>query len=154
MKFEDDEINTRGLDNIVKALKKKVAIRVGILSDTAARDGKLNNATIGAFHEFGTSRIPQRSFLRIPLLENLDKYLKSMLPKDFLKSVTQEKSFVTLMKEIGVIGERVVQDAFASGGFGKWPPWQNSSYQNNAGQLLVDTGQLRDSITSDVKENA
>ena len=156
----DVNLNTKGLEKIIKALKQNRAeIHVGVLKGGArAQKGKskstIDNAELGAIHEFGTSTIPARSFLRIPLAENLDKRLKSSgaLDKETLKEVIQQGNVTPFLKKIAIVAEEIVSDAFATAGFGKWPAWKKSGYTNNAGMLLVDTGQLRNSITSEVKE--
>jgi len=146
-------IKLDGLESIAKAFKNKLpVVRIGVLGKDTRSDGK-TNAEIGAAHEFGTSTIPQRSFLRMPLIEKLDSELdKSDLKKeDYLKEVIKTKSIVRFMKRIAKAAEAVVSQAFSTGGFGKWARWKNPNYKNNSGQLLVDTAQLRDSISSEVK---
>jgi hypothetical protein len=155
---ENDTVtmNVKGLDQILKALRARAPqARVGILGSTNPRTGKQNsNATIGAAHEFGTTQIPQRSFLRVPISENLEKRLESSgaLDKETIKEVIKSGTVIPWMQKITVLAEQIVLDAFSSGGFGKWPAWKNPKYKNNTGQLLLDTTQLRNSITSEVKQ--
>lgn len=158
--MSDDEtvtIEIKGLQQLLKALKKKLPIaRVGILADKNSRAGgsTATNAAIGAAHEFGTDKMPQRSFLRVPIAEHLAKKMEDSgaLDESTLKEVIKSGSAVTWVKKIAVIAEGIVAEAFATGGFGKWPGWKNPNYKNKDNRLLVDTGQLRDSITSEVKE--
>ena len=97
--------------------------------------------------------MPQRSFLRIPIAENLSKRLDNSgaFSKDELLKVIKEKSLEPWLKRMGTLAEAIVSDAFDSGGDGKWPKWKTKGYENNTGMLLVDTQQLRNSIMSDVK---
>lgn len=154
-KEDDTTLNVEGLDHLLKALKAKPPIvRVGILGDKNARSGKSHsNATVGAAHEFGTTKIPQRSFLRIPLTEKLQSYMESSgaLDKATMAEVIRQGSVVPWLRKIAILSEKIVADAFATGGFGKWQSWKNPNYQNNTGQLLIDSQQLRNSITSEVK---
>lgn len=153
--MSDPNLKMDGLDAFIKILKGKPSVlKIGILQDTASRAGKINNATIGAVHEYGTATIPQRSFLRQPLAEHLSSYVENsnVFGKDTFKQVIAKKSFVPYLQKIGIIGETVVSDAFNSGGFGKWPAWKNPGYENNTGMLLIDSQQLRNSITSAVVE--
>jgi phage gpG-like protein len=151
-------INVKGLDQLLKALKAGPPIaRVGILGDKTARSGDgsfQTNAEIGAAHEFGTSKMPARSFLRVPISQNLQKEMENSgaLDKKTLNEVVKQGSVLPWVKKIAILAEGIVADAFDTGGFGKWPGWKNPNYTNNSGQLLVDTKQLRDSITSEVKE--
>ena len=157
MKVKNDTItfNSDGLDQLMKAFKGDLPkVRVGVLAGakTSRNDGKPTNAEVGAAHEYGTSKMPRRSFLRVPITDNLQKYLKAsgLLDKKTLKRVIEEGSVREWMKQIGIVCERIVQEAFASGGFGKWKPL-SPGYENETGQILMDTRQLRNSITSVVK---
>lgn len=154
---EESAIETfeiKGLDQILKALKMAPPVcRVGILGEKDSRSGNQHsNATVGAAHEFGTTKISQRSFLRIPITENLNKQLESSgaLDKDTLSNVIKMGDVKPWLKKIGIEAEKVVQDAFDTGGSGKWPAHARG-YTNNTGMLLVDSTQLRNSITSEVK---
>lgn len=147
MAEDDTTIEIRGLEQLIKALKAKPpTVRIGIL-------GGGRNATVGAVHEFGAPArgIPQRSFLRIPLSEHLDKELEKsgMLDAETLKEVIASGTMLPWMKQLAIVAEGVVDDAFENSGPG-WPKWKNPNYKNEGGMLLVDTGQLRESITSEV----
>lgn len=172
----DVEINTKGLDNILKALKvSQPSAKVGILGDKNARTKNKksltlkevnnltspirggggehpNNPTIGAWHEFGTSTLPQRSFLRVPLTDRLSKEIDSSgaLDKDVLNDVIKSGTVIPWLTKIAIIAQNVVLGAFDSGGYGKWPAW-SPGYSNNTGQILVNTTQLRNSISYEVK---
>ena len=113
----------------------------------------ITNATLGAIHEFGTTKMPMRSFLRMPISSQLQSRLEnaSAFDREAVKQVIKEKSFAHWLSKIATIAEDIVRDAFDTGGFGKWPKWKTKGYENNTGQLLVDTQQLRNSITSEVK---
>lgn len=148
-------LNTKNLDNILKAFKTNMSrARVGILgAKTTRKDPGSTNAGIGAIHEFGSSKMPMRSFLRVPISENLQKRMESSgaLDKDVLNEVVKTASFIPWLKKVAVLAEGIVAEAFESGGFGKWPAWRTKGYKNYNNRILDDTGQLKDSITSDVK---
>lgn len=158
MSDETVEMKTKGLDQIIKALKDRLpTARVGVLGAKTNRktDGKAmaTNAGIGAVHEFGSSKMPQRSFLRVPIAEHLQKKMESSgaFDEDVLKEVVASGTIIPWIKKIAVLGEAIVAEGFATGGFGKWPAWKTPGYKNDDNRLLVDTRQLRDSISSDVK---
>lgn len=146
------QFDDKNLKDLIKAFKKVPVARVGVLGHHASRRGKTEetNASIGARHEYGIG-IERRSFLRVPISDKLQSYLESMgaFDKDSIKKVIKEKSLFSWVQKIGVIGELIVGDAFASGGFGLWKP-SNFKYKKNW-QTLVETKQLRDSISSEVK---
>lgn len=146
------QLDTKVLDQLIRALKEPLPVlRVGIIGKLGRNKGGRTNAEIGAAHEFGTDKLPVRSFLRMPLTENFRKYVddESPLDEDALKMIVKTGSIVEFMKKLAVIGENVVRDAFQTGGFGKWKPSDMSRKKNH--QTLVETTQLRESITSEVK---
>ncbi len=145
------KLDTKGLDKLMKALKGAPTVKVGILGDGSTRqsgDGKLTNAGVGAIHELG-----KRSFLRVPIAEHIDQRLKDagLFNKETLEGLLKSGSLKNVMQKVGIIAEGIVSDAFATGGFGKWPAWSNG-YTNNTGMILVDSQQLRNSISSQVTE--
>lgn len=161
------KLTTDGLDRVIRSLKGTLpSVKVGILGDTNSRSSQVQgmdskftkvvnsvtNAEVGAAHEFGTSKLPKRSFLRMPLLEKLDTYLENSkaFDADVLKKVVTDASIIWWMKKVAITCEVVIADAFDTAGFGKWKPWKRGR-TNNSGKILVDTTQLRDSITSEVK---
>lgn len=162
MKNETVTVEVGGLDQLLKALKTKPPVcRVGILGEkTNRKAGGSNksdttNATIGAAHEFGAPArgLPQRSFLRVPISDRLQKEMEKAgaISKAEFKDVIKQGSVAPWLKKIAVLAEGIVKGAFDSAGYGKWPAWKDPNYTNNAMQILVDTTQLRDSITSEVK---
>ena len=167
MSDEAYTINVEGLNKILKALKSKPpTARVGILgggahyaqlnTGAAQPKGMTTNAEIGAVHEFGSiaRNIAPRSFLRVPISEHLQKEMENSgaLDVETMNEVLRQGSVIPWLKKVSTIAKGIVLEAFATGGFGKWPAWKNPNYTNNAGQLLVDTTQLRDSIVDEVKE--
>lgn len=146
------EMNDKGLRDLLKALSgaDKIKVRVGILGKNQ-RQGKGSNAEIGAKHEFGSDGMPIRSFLRVPIIDNLQKYLNKSdaFNRDTLMEIVRTKTILPWLKKLAVIGETIVLDGFQTGGFGKWKPSDMRFKKNH--QTLVETQQLRNSITSDVK---
>lgn len=163
-----DTFDIKGLNKILKMLKsdKPPVCRVGILGSRDSRSvvaarlkekglinrGTLTNATIGAAHEFGTTKIPRRSFLRVPLTDHLQKQIENSgaFKDDVLKEVVKIGTIKPWLQKIGIIAENIVQAAFDTGGDGRWPA-HAQGYTNATGKLLIDTQQLRNSITSEVK---
>lgn len=157
MADQDDTIEVKGLEQILKALKKKApVIKVGILGGHDARSGKTtSNATIGAVHEFGdpSRNIPQRSFLRMPISTHLQKEMEASgeFDKETLQGVIKTGNLLPWAKKIAAIAEQTVAESFLTSGWGQWSAWKNPKYENNTGQLLIDTQQLRESISSTVE---
>lgn len=149
---ETIELDTRGLDAIIKSLKNVPTAKIGILGDKNSRKNGNSNATIGARHEFGGAKTPIRSFLRMPLIEMMQKNIDSsnLFTEEAFKRVLKEGSILEWVKKLAILGEKCVLDAFDTGGYGKWKP-SNMMFKTNH-QTLVETRQLRESISSEVKE--
>lgn len=147
------DFNDKPLRDLIKAFSGKMPeTRVGVLGSktTRSKGGNQTNAEIGAKHEFGEDGMPVRSFLRVPLIDRLDAALQKAgaFTEVTLRQVIRDKSIYQWMKKIGIVAEGVVAEGFATGGFGKWKP-SNMAHKTNH-QTLVETKQLRDSITSEV----
>lgn len=151
---------------------KKYRVRVGILGSKATEvhsESDKTNVFIGMIHEFGSidGRIPERSFLRMPVQKKL-KDIKEELKKnkDKIIELVKNQEFETIFSNIGIIIERIIQEAFESSGFGEWKEnayitihggWMRSKTGKpihikgkGSDKPLIDTGQLRRSITSKV----
>lgn len=153
MSDEAYEINTKDLDKFIKSLRGKLPeLKVGILADTNPRNFGGTNAEIGAKHEFGEEGLPVRSFLRMPLNEKLNSSLENsnLFDKETLKDVIKKGTLSPWLQKVGFVAESVILEAFDTGGFGKWKP-SNMKYKT-VKQTLVESQQLRNSITSEVKE--
>lgn len=149
-----DSLNTSGLDKILRALKGKPPIaKVGVLGSNAARSGGgATNAQIGAAHEYGTTKIPQRSFLRIPLTQNLQSELESSgaFTKHSFDEVVKQKSLLPWVEKLAIIAEGIVLDAFDQQGPG-WAPLAPKTLEHKkVKQILTETQQLRNSISSEI----
>lgn len=143
------EYTDMGLGSLTKLLSDLPVAKVGVLGDKNARKGSNTNAEVGAKHEFGEEGMPVRSFLRVPIIENFQKYLESAgFSETTLRDAIKARSLIEVVKKFGLIGEQIVSDAFSSSGFGKWKPSVMKFKKNH--QTLVETQQLRNSITSEV----
>lgn len=145
------ELHTADLLKFVKALKARpLTLQVGVLGSANGRsDSNTENATIGAVHEFGTSTIPMRSFLRMPLSLYFSKRVDNSqaFDKDALKKIVSESSLNVWMDKLGKEAVGLVTEAFETNGFGNWP-----ADKEPHGEILVRTGQLKNSIGYEVKE--
>lgn len=152
--MSSDQLDLRNLQKLIKLFgKNPPTARVGILGGGGGRvDGKVTNADIGAKHEFGDEKTPRRSWLQMPIAEKMSEKLDNsgVLSEAGLKRVMNEMKLDIWMRQIGILGEQCILEAFDTGGFGQWKPSDMSMKTN--WQTLVETGQLRRSVTSDIKE--
>lgn len=185
-------VNFKALDEWMKALDRKISIKVGIIGSEATQkhpDSDLTNAELGAIHEFGASIevtpkmrrylasqginlnkwtynvvIPTRSFLRMPLMSSEGKkelfnVVKSQIGKEFKATDLQKDTANKILDDtVHLLAEtaylRVLQ-AFESGGYGNWAPiskFTSKRRKNSGNPPLTDTGDLRRSISYEIKE--
>lgn len=149
-------VNVKGIDALLRALKGKMPVaRVGILgkNNTRTQDStsRKTNAEIGVKHEYGLDGMPIRSFLRMPLMNYLQKFMEKngAFDKKAMDEVIKQKSIFGFMEKIGITAVEVVNEAFNTGGFGQWKP--SNMERKKVHQTLVETQQLRNSITYEVK---
>ena len=174
--IEEFKINfdTNKLKKIAKAWAKNPWVKVGILEDKDDKrkkatwnkkknsyslkktdEGK-SNTEIAFAHEFGSrgryGNLPERSFLRMPIRDDFQKvwnqYAKT--PNAAEDFVNNPKKFLNMVGELAV---QVVDDAFQNGGSSqhKWPALKDSTLaKKKVNQILVETGQLRDSISYEI----
>lgn len=146
------------LDAFVKGLGGGYVVKVGIMGAKNTRNDKSGqtNADIGFIHEFGrpktatSPRIPERSFLRMPILTHSARILKEMANIATLKYFA-DGDIVKVLDALGHICERVILDAFDTKGFSSWEKNAPSTIKRKgSSQPLIDLGFLRKSITSQV----
>lgn len=147
-------LDLSGIEDLMQRISTNQKVRVGVLGNKNQRDeGEAGNAEIGLKHEFGsnTENIPPRSFIRMPLEERKADIIRDMgiISGNLMENkITQTQA----LKQVGVSAENVIQSAFKTSGFGKWA--KNSAEtirQKGSSKPLIDTAQLRRSITSDIK---
>ena len=157
------------LDKFAKAVSKNYRVKVGILGKKDSRiERGTSNATIGLVHEFGSfkQKIPMRSFLRMPLATKANQILLS-IAKSTLK-LLYKGNYRQIFVILGLKCEEVIQEAFSTSGWGSWVPNKIKTIiaktpkkvrmklaktgEALIGRPLINTGQLRRSITSKVEK--
>ena len=145
------KFDTTGLEKIITGLKQNIALHVGVLGNNDSRSSGASNATIGAKHEFGIG-LHKRSFLKEPLTIALPEEI-DLAKNEISKEISlgdQDKA----IKKIGVLCESIIQDAFDTGGFGRWEPLRPATIAKKGhDKILIETNQLRRSISSRIVKN-
>lgn len=156
--------------------------KVGILAATTGRDnsnlapgstGKdASNADVGFANEFGSvtgyvaidartgkkihgAEIPERSFLRMPLMDHLEDKA-ALIGAGVVSSLVGDDTPKGATDALGLAAVSTVREAFATQGFGQWQENSPATIAFKGGQAnpLIATGQLRDSITSQTVQGA
>lgn len=154
MKQTQININLDKLNKLTKACKNTYA-RVGVLAGGNLRKEKdhITNYELAIIHEFGSpkSNIPARSFLKMPI-ETKKKDVMTIAERN-VDLLLNTQDVIGFFKKLGVEGQRIIQLAFDTGGFGKWAKNKPSTIAaKGSDSPLVDTSALRKSISWDIKE--
>lgn len=138
---------------LVEQLAKNVQgshVKVGVLGDEPREDGKASNLEVAIYNEFGTSKIPERSFLRSAFKKHEREYVDAL---GKLIKAHIERGY-DLRRGLDLIGQKMVSDVRAqiTEGAGIPPPNAPATVaRKKSDRPLVDTGQLIDSIAHKVK---
>lgn len=125
-------------------------VYVGVNKDTNGRGkGEVGNALIAFVHEFGIG-VPERSFLRSTIIENAEKYRKiqvdNILPAIASGTLTADEAY----RRLGLVVSNDVKLKMANGNF--TPLNQKTIDRKGSSKPLIDTGELRQSITYEVRD--
>jgi len=142
-------VDDRKYQRLVKAIRPSHVLKVGIFGDRAATEHESEGITLGELadiHENGRG-VPRRSFLGDYVLENSDrigKMIKVSAEQVFKGKATQEQTL--RMLGVQMVGE--IQQRIASG---ISPELSDETIKRKgSSKPLIDTGQLRGAISSDV----
>jgi len=146
----------RGLENRLKQIKAHIVI--GILASAGEHNKGTNGQTvaeIGFWNEFGTPNakypIPARPWLRTTIANNIEKYTyvlkKSLL--DYL--IGKQKSVSKVFSTVGLIAASDVKKAIVDLKYPENAP--STIAQKGSSNPLIDTGQLRQSVTWEYRPN-
>ena len=147
------KLDMSGFKELKNKLDTKKKVRVGILGADNSRDGEpFGNAEIGLVQEMGstTKNIPPRSFIRMPLEKNA-KQLASVFNTNIIRNAIENGDIDTALELLGIKAEAIIQEAFETQGFGQWAAnAPSTASQKGSSSPLIDTGELRKSISSEV----
>jgi len=142
------------LSNMEKA--KSLSVKVGLpAGETATSKAYTNDGAgpaptvleVGIWHEFGTSKVDRRSFLRGPLnakSADLTKVLEQQFNLVLEKGMDVEKA----LGRVGLAARNISVGAFRTRGYGVWADISQATKDaKGSSGVLIDTGLLRSSIT-------
>lgn len=143
------------MDDYLNQLEQAVdsSVKVGLPSDKVGQEVYGDGVTImqvGAQHEYGTEKMPARSFLRMPFevkRDDIDRYIGLQ----FRAVMEGKRSADDAMELIGIMATNISKEAFRNNGYGQWAPLSpiTKAIKAEAGKTtpLVWSGILRNSIT-------
>lgn len=170
-------IDIKKLLSLAEGLKHRPDIQVGVFSGkTARKSGDMTNADLARIHELGAPEhgLPARSMLRTPIMDHSQEIMAAV--RGHAEEWIKESGHMKVWKLVGIAAEKIVLQAFATGGFGKWPALKYATllaklnrgkkgkslskrkgiiaqiYSGEVGMgILIDTSQLRRAFSSRVK---
>lgn len=144
--------------NLADLAKSPSYVKVGLLGNGKKRpSGELSNAELGIIHEFGTSTIPARPFIKPGFEKNKETYLKML--RNGVKGDLKGSHSGARETTLALIGMKAAADmkAFVVGGPEIPPPNTESTRKRKEAKrargnvapvrTLVDTGRMVGAIT-------
>lgn len=138
----------------------KLKVQVGLFQANAGRSsgpGKISdNPSLGAIHEFGSSysvlsnratiSIPERSWLRMPLMTQLGPQMLAKAASWLYILRTQGAKRTVAV--LGALAVDLIAEAFATGGFGSWAPLARETIRRkHSSRILIESSQMRKAVT-------
>lgn len=155
MKQTKINMNLDGLDEFRREIGDRYRARVGILGTHAQRDDEqsgINNAELGLIQMFGsfTNNIPARDFLRWPL-QHKSRELVQKMGGTAARRAFAAGDYKRIFEILGAEAVAVIEDSFATGGFGAWAPNKPATIRRKKSSApLIDTAELRKAQSFDV----
>lgn len=163
-------LDMTGLKSLLSNIEERYVVRVGILGSQATEEhqrketgelaqggghktskekSSITNAEIGLAHEKGvkSQNLPRRSWLEEPLTDHLSDYFQQVGAEAIAYILTAQPK--KAYEDLGLICEQIILKGFESDGYGKWKPLKQATIiAKNSSRVLVDTAQLKKSVTS------
>lgn len=130
---------------------QKQTIRVGVIGDGSTRDDGLTNAFLLFLHTWGsvTRNIPPRPVL--DAIEVKQQDFGNNTQQIMHKLLINKLDVLTTAKQIGALALSYILMSFETKGFGRWPELKPQTIEKkNSDAILIQTGQLKRSLTFDV----
>lgn len=134
---------------------KDSVVKAGVL----AKDGSQQHSEgltvfqIGMIHEFGVpeKNIPRRSFIRVPIENNIKEITKLIEHNHKLVSENSMSAKVALDR-IGIMAQNTIKESFINN---DWKPLKRATIKRKgSSRPLIDTGQLIGSISYIVEKES
>lgn len=148
IKTKEVDHGFKGIIKELRKLEKKPYVKIGYPEDksstTAGKEGNefVTVLDVALWHEFGTTNLPERSFVRAAFDKNRTKYEK--LNRELLVKIYSNK--MTVEKALDILGLTIENDIKTFIKSGEVDPDSNRAIEEG-GVTLIDTAQLLNSIT-------
>lgn len=137
---------------------------LGMIHEFGISTGYVNHKSRDVWRKRKTSKaetlnIPARSWLRMPCFEKLPPEVKSAKNRVLWGKIILNKGIKAALELLGALALQKIQQAFATGGWGQWAALKPSTIRRKlakgrsstgAAAILIDKGELRQSVTAEV----
>lgn len=139
---------SRKLRQLQERLTEQHRVYVGIPRGAGNSEDGTPLVQIGAIHEFGAKHIPERSFLREPLLakqKDLAKVFRQLMPR----VARGELTLLQALDQVGAKAASISQEAISAGISPANDP--KTVKRKGSSKPLIDTGRLRQAVTWEIR---
>lgn len=126
-------------ENIYVGIQKKERNK----KEKTQKTEELTNAQIGLYNEFGTEKIPPRSFIRSTLIENRRKY-RTIRERLIKRVLNGEDKLETVKKKLGQIAADDIKKKITN--IIDPPNAPSTVSKKGFNKPLIDTAQMRNSV--------
>lgn len=146
------KITVSGVQDAKSAIAKELRefmkgshfVTVGVHDDAGMHpDSSLTNAQVGAYNHFGTDRIPARPWLDVGVETGNEEYLKIIE-----EGLSNGEPLEMILERVGIVATGKVQDYMTL--LSDPPNAPSTVRKKKSANPLIDTGALRQSVTSKV----
>jgi len=138
----------KGLKNILKNVQefKDIVVKVGVQgSEANSRNEGVRVVDYATANEYGTDKIPERSFIRSTVDDN--KGFKEEIDHAFTSVITGKDTPHAAMAKVGIIARDDII-AKINKGDSRWKPLsEKTKARKKSSKPLIDTGRMKQSIT-------
>lgn len=150
--FDHSQLN-RMNDALMQLAKKAVVVGVTHSKNKDVEGGMINLAGLLAVHEFGSrdGRIPERPAMRNSFAKNSKKYI-DFNKANYRKVLAGEMTVEQAVEKLGLMAASDVQKGIGEGSLGLLANDEVTKQRKGSDTPLIDTGQLRQSISHEVRD--
>lgn len=140
-------------ESLMKLGNKSVSVGITASANQSIEEGELNLAGLLAIHEFGTlnGNIPERAALRTSVIKSVDAYI-DFNKVNFKRVLREQISVDDALNLLGIKAASDVQNGIGNRTLELTPNKPSTIKSKGSDTPLIDTGQLRQSITHEIRE--
>lgn len=133
----------------IRKLMKNMSVIAGLPKGSGSYQDGISIVEVGAINEFGTNKIPARSFVRVPI-QNAKKSIFKLVALESKKLYSLKSSVSISLETIGIMMSDKMKESFTNNNWKENAPY--TVEKKGSSTPLINSGQLRQSITFEVRK--